>query len=528
MSICRCSSYRALSRSRFPPSKALASFLYQTPTLQQQQWNTAAHYQESPIARRKTQLKSPPPQSRYEHDVPFEDETQPPPTREEAEGNRGKTTITGSERAAFENLYKKFKAPERETGGKKTGPPELDQIADEWWEDDEDPKVNDKSAKGADLDSLFDAVLSGKVPNTTGGSRNALKKKSKRKVDLATLAQDIMQPEQDETKRRLRHVATQRAAKLKIVQNEENQRIKGLLEAAQTDRELWQVLEKEVFGVIEVLNLDKDAADAGKGKKSSKQLSTPAKPNARRFSLPNDPASNPSSMSIRSPSPQDPRVLFHNYPHHLITACSILQHNFPSSPLPFSILPTLKSHGRSSYALGATTALYKLLIRAAWYQRSDYTEVCALLQDMVNGGIEYDSGTLNLIDEILFEWRTARSGRLGKGAQVVLRMELFTEGINRLKAWREDVAKRLGVWSEKRAQEGGLVRRVGSERENVKGRGNAFQGPRDEVIVRGMEDMDGKRDVPRVGGVSEEALAGSDGEGDALSGLFEERKREDT
>ncbi|KAF2640435.1 hypothetical protein P280DRAFT_378438, partial [Massarina eburnea CBS 473.64] len=443
--------YRAFPRSRLPPSKTLTPFLYQTSTLQQWPQPIARRDASSRPQRRFDRDASSRPQRQFEHDVPFEGDALPP-TLEEAERARQSTTITGSERAAFEKLYKNYKAPENEGRGANAGPPELDQIADEWYEDDEEKM---KDMEGSDLDSLFDAAIAGKpLPHNLQNAR----RKKKKPDDLASLAKDILRPEQDEVKRKLKQVAAQRTTNLKAVQQKERERIQVLIGTAQTDKELWQTLETEVLGVIKALNLD-ETNKKGKALEMATRLPTTLNPDTPRFpTSPIDSAFHP--PSVATPSPRDLRVLFHNYPYHIVLAVNLLRANFPSSPLPFAVIPTLKSHGRSAYALGATTQLYKVIIRATWHQHASYNEICALLQDMDNGGIECDMSTLNLINEILNEWDLSRSGRLGKGVQAVFRMEVFTEGVHRLRAWKEVVAKRLGAWSETRRREGGMVRKV--------------------------------------------------------------------
>lgn len=121
MSICS-NSARALSRSRLPATKTLLPFLYQTPTIQQ--WQAATRS----IARRNITSPSRP----YDtEDVPFEDESLPPAIDQEPPR---KTTITNTERAAFQKLYRKFNTEGRQQK-EKDHVVELDQIADEYYED---------------------------------------------------------------------------------------------------------------------------------------------------------------------------------------------------------------------------------------------------------------------------------------------------------------------------------------------------------------------------------------------------------
>ena len=453
MSVCLCS-FRALSRSYTEKIKTLAPFLYQTATIQQR----------SPTARRNASSRPP-----FRDDVPFEGDTLPH-TIDDTNASRH-TTITGSERAAFEKLHKTFNGPSRPSKG--LSEHELDQIADEYYEDDDD---NDGSSTS--IDALFDAVLT-----TDTSAKNQQARRAKRVPDLATLAEGILNPESAKNK------GTSRTAKIRKLQEKERARVKSLLETAKTDKELWDVLEVEVFGMMRSMELDKE----DKGSNPSKQ--------SRRRKAKGKPGQEKATNQDLLPS--DPSILFANVPIHLITAARILRVNFPASSLPFNIIPTLKSLGRSSYALGATTPLYKILIRAAWIQHHSYSQICALLQDMDNGGIEYDSGIVGILDAILNENKFMKTGRLGQGLQAILALGLIEEGARQLRVWRDVVKKRLGTWSEINVQQRNLVRKQGNNHSKLH-----YKGPKDTLQIREPSSKwtqvgNPDDDVPLVEGSSE-------------------------
>lgn len=403
MSTCS-STLRVLSRPRVTPPKTLLPFLYQTATIQQ--WKSAAH----PIARRTISYRS----SRG-HDVPFEGEGEgeaSAPTVDEVVSTR-KTTITGTERAAFQKLYKTFNAQgERKTEGDHEV--ELDQIADEYYEDDEEPMES--------LDKIFGAVMQGS-PQLREGVRKKRDKRvvtlkaKNRPLDLNSLAEEIMKSGPRQSASRVK----EDTAKAKELRMSERARVDSLLENAKTDRELWDILNKEVLEQVRTLDLDgTNKSPAPKGKSSFKPKST-------------------SSTAV------DPQVVFPNYPHHLITAITTLRTNFPSSPLPLTLLPAIKALGRSAYALCATTTLYKHLIRTAWLQHGSYTYIDALLTDMNNGAIEFNNDILALLDSILNEHDTIKSGQLGRESQMVYGMDALVEGVQQLRQWRDVIARRVGA-----------------------------------------------------------------------------------
>ncbi|KAF9733443.1 hypothetical protein PMIN06_009131 [Paraphaeosphaeria minitans] len=422
MSACLCS-FRALSRSRTSSSKTLAPFLYQTATIQQR----------NPISRRQASDSSRP--NRY-YDVPFEGE-ELPPTVEEASVNR-RTTITGSERAAFEKLYKNTKRAEEQ----KLNEHELDQIADEYYEDDDDNSTDKSSAS---LDDLFDAVLSAKTDKPTRSFTPARARRQGSPTDLETLAKELLAEPADQEKRRKKEEAVEKQKRVKALRSSEKERIKALFEAAPTDQALWAVLEKEVFSVIRSMDLEN----------SPGMFAPKSNPKSKLKFL-----SKPSVFGHKGDlSPTDPTIVYPNYSSHLIAAANTLRKNFPASPLMFNILPTVKDLGRSSYALGASTGLYKALIRAAFRSDNNYPQICALLQDMDNGGIEYDFSVLAFVDEILATHAGADKGKYGRSLQAVVRLELYQEGAEKLRAWRVAIARRLGDFTEERKDKGKLLRK---------------------------------------------------------------------
>jgi hypothetical protein len=500
MSMCSCS-FRALSRSRLPSAKTLTPFLYQTATIQQ--WQAAAR----PVARRNASSNSNS-SSRYDPDIPFEDDTGSHHVVD-AEPARS-TTITGSERAAFETLYKKFRP---------TKPPrsnaehESDEIADEYYEDEEENEADaDADANAATLDSLFDSVLSGKSKPRDADKFTVRRMRSKKdqKDDIATLAGQILGPA-PVTARSEKAI---KAAKIKKQQAAEKRRVVALFQEAKTDRELWIVLEKEVFAVLKELNLDGQTAPDNLKKfekrKTAHQISSPDQTAVDTPSFPTSPTDTPyksAKRSKRDRSPRDPRLP--NLPVFLVAAARTLHIEFPSSPLLLAIIPTLKSLGRSSYALGATTSLYRVAIHSAWRQQHSYDMVCSLLQDMDNGGIEPDYNILQVINDIIKEYFRGRNGELGRAVRNVFGFQAFKEGIDQILVWRDVVSKRLGVWGEQRAAKGTIVRKV------HKGEAMPERGPRDELVVpevgghvgreprleSGVEDVplvDGGADIGRI------------------------------
>jgi hypothetical protein len=349
--------------------------------------------------------------------------------------------MTATERAAFEKLYKTFKTQGQERSKDGTGEhEELDQIADEYYEEDED-------GSKYSLDTVFATVLEGAPPSKD--------------------AQDAT-PDTPQSKKKA--AAKAEKDRIKKLRTDERHRIDKVLESAQTDQELWKTLEREVFAQLRKLDLDAPQSN----KKAASKRKAPD-----------------SKQKPADPTAVDTRILFPNYPHHLTTAIHILRTHFPSSPLPFTILSTTKSLGRSSHALGATTKLYRQLIRTAWLQQSSYSLIDMLLTDMDTNIIEFDLGILELLDAVIKEHATANSGALGRELKMVHDMEMWVEGIKKIQVWRGVVAERLGVQPQKQGPGRRVLPPAGEHEESGNDRGGAVRRPaRDGAVPwsRGASD----------------------------------------
>ncbi|EOA84898.1 hypothetical protein ACJQWK_06241 [Exserohilum turcicum] len=450
MSACS-STVRAVSRSRVPPLKTLLPFLYQTTTIQQ--WQPATR----PIARRNITSRS---RSNDGDDIPFEADNLPPPIDQAPR----KTTITGTERAAFQKLYKKFNTEGRQQK-EKDHIVELDQIADEYYEDDED---NSKPS----LDEIFDEAMRGDA-RLRASRTPLLRPKTGAQPGKDALDSSEIEPGKARSSRG--KAAGVDTAPFKEMRSAERERIDKLIRDAPTDRALWEVLEREVFAKVRQLNLDNIGTTKG-GEAATESTSTSKNSNTE---------SRPTNKPEMPPLEQ--RILFKNYAHHLVTAVAVLRSEFPASPLPLSILPTVKSLGRSSHALGATTILYKNLLRTAWIQQSSYATIDTLLTDMDNNAIEFDPDILVILDHIIKENNQARGGVLGREIQMVYNMDMSIDGVGKLVAWRRIVAERLGFKNDGMRTTSDVVRRVPQQK-----RKTSTSAPAD----RDNAEVQGKRDAP--------------------------------
>ncbi|KNG50631.1 nadh:flavin oxidoreductase nadh oxidase [Stemphylium lycopersici] len=478
--------------TQVPSTATLLPFLYQTSTIQQ--WHPATR----PAAQRNITSRSRQHNGDdipFEHnDIPFKDEDIPfegedlPPVIDQEPGR--KTTITGSERAAFEKLYRKFNTEGRRQK-EKDHIVELDQIADEYYEDDEDTSK-------PSLDEMFNEAMSGEPRLRAQRTPQRLRSRVQ-PGDGAQVTDEALNDASIDALSSKRGVAGVNAEQFIAMRTAERYRVDQLIRNAPTDHALWQILEREVFAKVRELDLDNPQTE-GSAEPTTKPSRTLSKDGV------------PKRPVVTRPAPPSPerRILFQNYPHHLICAVATLRLEFPGSSLPLAILPTIKSLGRSSLALGATTSLYRQLLRTAWIQQGSYTIIDTLLTDMDRNVIEFDSGILLLLNAIIKEHRQMRGGLLSPALRAVYSMDMLEGDFAKIVRWRDTVAERLGMKSEEKRSSNKLVRTVPREaqawksvplsKDGVNAQMSERQHNAFDVEASAPEKRDGGRDIPQAQG----------------------------
>ncbi|KAL0254931.1 hypothetical protein SLS55_009455 [Diplodia seriata] len=319
------------------------------------------------------------------NDVPFESE------QDAAFHQQRKSTITEIERETFEKIFRKYNAT---TAVDRGGQGDINGDLSDATED--------------TLDSILDEAMAHVKPGVTGpGTSSGMTPLARR---------DLM-------KRTAIHHETEDTLLKKAQRREQFERVEILMRAAKSDVELWNVLDAEVFSTIRRLDLDASRGPSGQSEGTEQVEQVDAQDKA-------DPSS---SLEIIGP----------NYPSLLLVAMRQLRVDFPGSTLALALLPAVKSLGRGSYALGASTELYNELLAMTWLTYSDFQGLDDLLQEMENGGIDFDGNTLDLLDHIKRNALDAQMGRRGEGASAVLEMDRFRRGINRLQRWRDAIRLRM-------------------------------------------------------------------------------------
>ncbi|MCJ1253970.1 hypothetical protein MMC24_001784 [Lignoscripta atroalba] len=198
-------------------------------------------------------------------------------------------------------------------------------------------------------------------------------------------------------------------AALEKARSEDKLRVEKLLDSAQTDVELWGVLEKEVFSRVEEMNEQMEEEERRKVELEDAK----SKPKARRRGTKNQvaPATEPESPVIKI---LPLNILQTNYAFHCIHAQRIFRTNFPTSPYAMHLIPTIKRLGPLSYVLGASVELYNELVYLRWVHYNDLHGVVKLVNEMLDQGIGTDGNTKAVMVDVERQKRKEKSGRAGE------------------------------------------------------------------------------------------------------------------
>lgn len=180
-------------------------------------------------------------------------------------------------------------------------------------------------------------------------------------------------------------------------------KVENMLASAETDVEVWQVLESEVFSLLHELNARiKEAEKGQKGRKRrrvAKAGTTKAKAATASTSLP-------------------PTVLLSllrtEYPSYLLIVSRLLRTSFPTSTYALHLLPTVRRLGPISYVLGASTGLFNETLLLLWNQEKDLHGMADLLDEMGQQGIEGDEVTVKFLKAVGRVRRSELAGHKGE------------------------------------------------------------------------------------------------------------------
>ncbi|KAL8774957.1 MAG: hypothetical protein Q9209_000436 [Squamulea sp. 1 TL-2023] len=296
------------------------------------------------------------------------------------------STITASEKAVFERIFKEISDDASRKAAEQTDPLEKNLEVDE-------PPHSDAYS---DLNALFDWAIS---------------KSDRAKQQRPSEGADKKHP--DQTSRRfmtaldafgatpqkiLRISITRNSEDVKKIQTsvlENNRKVMQKIDEAKTDREIWNVLESEVFTLIKQYESQKkDLEEQDKPKKRKRGSLSKADKEATAAK------EKKQSLQARNKTFQQAEteaILSSNYSDYCLAAMRNLRRTYPASPYAMNLLPTVKRLGSISHVLAASVDLYNEILFLLWSQYNDLHGMADLITEMGNQGIESNETTLRVL-----------------------------------------------------------------------------------------------------------------------------------
>lgn len=204
----------------------------------------------------------------------------------------------------------------------------------------------------------------------------------------------------------------------KAQRKKHSRRVLDQMRAAQSDFELWDIMEKEVFTMVKRLGIGEETEVEGA------QLSAPKEEGAEKL-----------SMKIHG-------LL---YPFYLVTGLRLMGYAFSRpSPLALSILPRVKELGTMSHILGADTEFYNTLAEICWLRNMDLEAVFELLEEMNHTGLSFDKRTHELVQAIRKTLDDASQGALGQFAQELIALpEYEFSAQQQVRRWSSTISQQI-------------------------------------------------------------------------------------
>ncbi|KAK1986063.1 hypothetical protein LZ30DRAFT_706671 [Colletotrichum cereale] len=350
------------------------------------------------------------PRSRGEQSIPFEWDSPADEKPDIPSGldNPEKSTITPTEKFIFQNIFADIA---KRSGG---------------------PLPPDAAHQDAALESgPRDAILSKFPRSLRRAAQAALElretsgdKPSSSRVSSRTEEQDL---ERDAGLEAEREQAARLEAAHSEIRTQEIVRLQAILDQCNTDFEVWDVLERDVFSMVAKLGIsegDQQQVRPPPPETAKKGTGNPKRTEKAAAAAPTTPEP---SLGMDSHGPL--------YSMHLLQGLKTLDQSFARpSALALDVLPRVKQLGLASYVLGVSTPFYNELASILWYRHGDAQAVLDVLDEMQFAGLFYDEQTLRLVDTIEMALASFRRGQLG----------VFSKAIGTMPGYNLDVKSSVG------------------------------------------------------------------------------------
>lgn len=209
---------------------------------------------------------------------------------------------------------------------------------------------------------------------------------------------------------------TEYGRKVHTARADDRRKVWRLLDKAETDVEIWRVLENEVFNIVvrfqEQLKAEEEESDkvAKKAPRRKKKGAIDAE------------ATEPEEVPLLA-------ILETNYAAHCLYALRLLRRHFRTSPYALFLLPKIKSLGPISYVLGTSTDLYNELMFIKWREYSDLHGISELGTEMRNRGLAVNQMTLEVLRAVLLMSKQGLKGKYGEVVKAWWEMQGSVAGL---------------------------------------------------------------------------------------------------
>ncbi|KAK9776152.1 putative Mtf2-like C-terminal domain-containing protein [Seiridium cardinale] len=231
-----------------------------------------------------------------------------------------------------------------------------------------------------------------------------------------------------------------RAVEVDAKRQPEQKRVERLMSGAQTDFELWDIMEQEVFCYPQKLGLKKSAPRVRISKARTQKEVNDAK--IRRGSR--SPIATPTNTDVQQFS-DDPKLNLYIYgplyPSFLLFGLRLLDKGFAApSSLALSVLPRIKELGLESFVLGVSTPFYNELLSIQYSRFGDLSNMMNLLEEMSHSGLYFDEGTVAVLNRAYNHTGGLSAGNHGPFAEAIMTMPAYEQSVrDLLRDWHRNV-----------------------------------------------------------------------------------------
>lgn len=226
----------------------------------------------------------------------------------------------------------------------------------------------------------------------------------------------------------------------------EEMRVQGLMDSANSDFELWDVLEQEVFCLpskfglgtkkeLRELRRDQRRAELARQKRANLRVLQGKKPTK----------SQKRDMELEAQELDDNKMSLYTYgplyPSFLVQGLRLLDSKFGvSSPLALNVLPRVKELGLESYVLGVSTPFFNELLNIYCSRYGDLNKALGVLEEMKHSGLYFDEGTSAVLHHMQDMANTLAGGAYGLLGQALSTMPEYDSSVRRLLGgWQRSV-----------------------------------------------------------------------------------------